>query len=392
MSHSLEGATGQRRVGDATEQHRTTLMKMQIRGAAAGDSIPSFTQLADLASARVGGRAVATNDDFFASKSNLVKAEPAIFIPGKYTTRGKWMDGWESRRRRTPGHDWCIVQLGMRGRVRGVDVDTSFFTGNYPTHCSIDAVDASGNFRLKAEATTTNTKREAEKSKGVASAFRRKDYDNLPWTEILPKTELDGDSHNFIPIISDQPWTHLRLNIYPDGGVARLRVYGDVVVDWTKLSKSDRPVDLAAIWNAGLVIAASDVHYGATGNMLMPGRAKNMGDGWETKRRRGPGHDWAIVRLGTPGTLSKLEIDTNHFKGNYPDSASVEGCMWPDASLDQLDRATWFEVLRQTKLRPHGRHLISRELSHRGPVSHLRLNIFPDGGISRFRVHGTPAR
>ena len=337
-------------------------MKTQSQGAVVLDDIPSFTQLADLASARVGGRAIATNDDFFASKSNLVKPEPAIFIPGKYTTRGKWMDGWESRRRRTPGHDWCIVQLGMRGRVRGVDVDTSFFTGNYPTHCSIDAVDTA------------------------------KDYAGIPWTEILPKTELAGDSHNFVPINSDQPWTHLRLNIYPDGGVARLRVYGEVVVDWTKLARSGRPLDLAAIRNGGLVMAASDVHYGATGNMLMPGRAKHMGDGWETKRRRGPGHDWAIVRLGTPGTLSKLEIDTNHFKGNYPDSASVEGCMLPDGSLDRLHHATWVEVLRQTKLRAHHRHVFSKDLAHRGPVSHLRLNIFPDGGISRFRVHGTPAR
>ena len=318
---------------------------------------PTFTQLADLASARVGGKAVATNDDFFAPKSNLVKAEPAVFIPGKYTTRGKWMDGWESRRRRTPGHDWCVVQLGMRGRIRGVDVDTSFFTGNYPTHCSIEATDG-----------------------------------GREWTEILPKTALRGDSHNFIPVDNDQPWAKLRLNIYPDGGVARLRVYGDVLVDWAKVAKSKRVVDLAAIWNGGLVVAASDVHYGAKDNMLMPGRAKNMGDGWETKRRRGPGHDWAIVRLGTSGTISKVEIDTNHFKGNYPDSASIEGCLQPGASADDLQRAAWVEVLPQTKLRAHHRQDFSTQLTHRGPVSHLRLNIFPDGGVSRFRVHGTPAR
>jgi allantoicase len=321
----------------------------------AADHIPSFTRLADLASARVGGRALATNDDFFAAKSNLVKAEPAIFIPGKYTTRGKWMDGWESRRRRTPGHDWCTVRLGMRGRIRGVDVDTSFFTGNYPTHCSIDAAD---------------TGRE--------------------WTEILPKTPLRGDSHNFIPIESDRPWSTLRLNIYPDGGVARLRVYGEVAVDWTKLAKPGRPVDLAAIWNGGLVIDASDVHYGAPVNMLMPGRAKNMADGWETKRRRGPGHDWAIVRLGTPGVLSKLEIDTNHYKGNYPDSASVEGCLEPDAPAEVVQRATWMTVLPQTTLRAHHRHYFDKALVERGPFSHLRLNIYPDGGVSRFRVHGSP--
>lgn len=335
---------------------------------------PSFTQLADLASARVGGRAIATNDDFFAPKSNLVKAEPAIFIPGKYTSRGKWMDGWESRRRRTPGHDWCVVQLGMRGRVRGVDVDTSFFTGNYPPHCSIDALDM------------LDTAEGRVDEHLVASGSSRK------WTEILPKTALNGDSRNFIPVDDERPWTHLRLNIYPDGGVARLRVYGEVLVDWAAISRAGRPVDLAAIRNGGLGIAASDVHYGALNNMLMPGRATNMGDGWETKRRRGPGHDWAIVRLGTPGRLSKIEIDTNHFKGNYPDRASVEGCMLPDAPADALARAAWVEVLPETKLRAHHRHFFTKELRHRGPVSHLRLNIFPDGGVSRFRVHGTPAR
>jgi allantoicase len=335
-------------------------------------STPAFTQLADLASSRTGGRAIATNDDFFAPKSNLVKPEPPVFIPGKYTSRGKWMDGWESRRRRTPGHDWCVVQLGMRGRIRGVDVETTFFTGNFPSQCSIDAVDAA-------------TDREA------ASALKRGQIPTS-WTTVLPKTELRGDGHNYLAIDVDRPWTHLRLNIFPDGGVARLRVYGDVVVDWPRLAKGNRPVDLAAIEHGGLALAASDVHYGAPGNMLMPGRAKNMGDGWETKRRRGPGYDWSIVRLGTPGTLTKIEIDTNHFKGNYPDSASIEGCLQPGASVEALATSEWHDVLPQTKLKAHTRHLFAKELRSRGPVSHLRLNIFPDGGVSRFRVHGVPVR
>ena len=334
-------------------------------------STPAFTQLADLASSRTGGRAIATNDDFFAPKSNLVKPEPPVFIPGKYTSRGKWMDGWESRRRRTPGHDWCVVQLGMRGRIRGVDVETTFFTGNYPSACSIDALDAAND-------------------RAVASALKGE----VPasWTTVLPKTELRGDSHNYLAIDDERPWTHLRLNIFPDGGVARLRVYGDVVVDWPRVAPTNRSVDLAAIEHGGLVLAASDVHYGAKDNMLMPGRAKNMGDGWETKRRRGPGYDWAIVRLGTPGMLTKIEIDTNHFKGNYPDSASIEGCLQPGASAESLASAEWHDVLPQTKLKAHTRHLFSKELRSRGPVSHLRLNIFPDGGVSRFRVHGIAVR
>ena len=330
----------------------------------------TFTTLADLASARVGGRAVATNDDFFASKANLVKPEPAVFIPGKYTSRGKWMDGWESRRRRTPGHDWCIVQLGMRGIVHGINVDTSHFTGNFPSHCSIEAVDVTAPLRPASYAT-----------------------EGPPWTTLLPKSPLRGNGDNFFAIDDRRPWTHLRLSIYPDGGVARLRVYGEVAVDWKQVAPRGRAVDLASIKNGGLFLDASDLHYGTRGALIMPGRATNMGDGWETKRRRGPGFDWAIVRLGAPGLVSKIEIDTNHFKGNYPDSASLEGCLAANSSPDALASASWRTILPQTKLSANKRHFFSgKQLQPGGAVSHVRLNIFPDGGVSRLRIHGTLAR
>jgi allantoicase len=323
---------------------------------AADLSTPPFTSLADLASARVGGRATATNDDFFAPKSNLVKPEAPIFIPGKFTARGKWMDGWESRRRRTPGHDWCVVALGIRGIVRGVNVDTSHFTGNFPSHCSIDAKDASG-----------------------------------PWTSILPKSELRGNSANLFAITSDRPWTDVRLNIFPDGGVARLRVYGDAEIDWARIRRAGRALDLASILNGGLVLGANDMHFGAKDNLIMPGRARNMGDGWETRRRRGPGFDWVIVRLGAPGLVKRVEIDTNHFKGNYPESASIEGCLAPGAALDALATTAWAELLPRTTLRASHRHFFAKELRRLGALSHVRLNIFPDGGVSRLRIHGTVA-
>jgi allantoicase len=340
----------------------------------ADHSIPSCVSLADLASARVGGRVLSASDDFFAPKANLLKPSAALFVPGKFTTRGKWMDGWESRRRRTPGHDWCVVRLGMRGRIRGLDVDTSYFTGNYPSHCSVDAIDAPGALRA-----------------GVYGA------PGAPWTTVLQQTALRGDCHNYLDVSDDRPWTHVRLNIYPDGGVARLRVYGDVVVDWPRVGRGRR-VDLAHIRHGGLVLGASDMHYGAKDNMLMPGRAVNMGDGWETRRRRGPGHDWAIIRLGTPGVLTRIEIDTNHFKGNYPDSASLDGCLAPGASLQQLASAAWRTLLPQSKLHGHRRHFFSTGATGAsaggtasapaGPVSHVRLNIFPDGGVSRLRLYG----
>jgi allantoicase len=281
------------------------------------------------------------------------------------------MDGWESRRRRTPGHDWCVVQLGVRGVVRGVNIDTSFFTGNFPSHASIDALDT---------------------TRAVTKALGSRE--GSPWTVLLPKVTLTGNSQNYFAIPADAPrgpWTHLRLNIFPDGGVARLRAHGEVAVDWSAARRRKSLPDLAAIVNGGLVLGASDMHFGAKDNMIMPGRARNMGDGWETRRRRGPGYDWAIVRLGAPATIAKIEIDTNHFKGNYPDSASIEACLAPAATLDELRGAYWAELLPQTKLRAHHRHFFTTALKPAGPVSHVRLNIFPDGGISRFRVYGTLA-
>ena len=341
---------------------------------AADHSIPPFALAADLASARVGGRAVAASDDFFAPRSNLVKAAAPVFVPGKFTSRGKWMDGWESRRRRTPGHDWCVVALGMRGRIRGVDVDTTHFTGNHPSHCSIEAIDAS------------------------APRVSVYSMPGAPWTTLVPQSALRGDSHNFLDVADERPWTLVRLNIYPDGGVARLRVYGEVEMDWAAAARSQRPLDLASIRNGGLVLAASDMHFGARDNMIMPGRAANMGDGWETRRRRDPAPeawtgrraDWAVVRLGAPGIVRRIEIDTRHFKGNYPAAAAVDGCLVARESMDALRAAAWHEILPETRLQADRRHMFTVR-SHAGDVSHVRLHIFPDGGVSRFRVHGTVA-
>jgi allantoicase len=326
----------------------------------------AFTELTDLASERVGGKALLANDEFFAGKENLLKPGRGIFIAEKFTSRGKWMDGWETRRKRTPGYDWCVIKLGLRGLIRGLDVDTNHFTGNFPESCSMDACDAPAGASVKALL-----------------------KDPSLWTEIVPKTTLRGGSQNFIPVRSLRPWTHVKLNIFPDGGVARLRVHGDVVPDWNRLMKPGRPVDLAAVENGGLAVLQSDMFFGRATNMLMPGRAKNMGDGWETKRRRGPGHDWCVIKLGAVALLSDVEVDTNHFKGNYPDSCTIEGCVAPGASAAELAARVWTPVLPQTKLKAHHRHLFAT-LAARGPFSHLRLNIYPDGGISRLRVHGKP--
>jgi allantoicase len=335
-----------------------------------------FTDLIDLAAERLGGAMLVANDEFFAPKENLLKTSAPIFVEDKYTDLGKWMDGWETRRKRTPGHDWCIVRLGLPGVIRGVVVDTSYFRGNYPEQCSLEACTVDGHptvDQLTNEATS--------------------------WTEILTRLPLEGDTQNPFTIKSEQRFTHLRFNIYPDGGVARLRVYGEVVPDWSNLKRPGREIDLAAVENGGLVLSCSDMFFGHRHNLIMPGRPVNMSDGWETRRRRGPGHDWVIVKLGTPGHIERLEVDTSHFKGNFPDSCSLEACNAVDASVESLTDllASWKSVLPRTKLQAHTRHHFADEVLHVGRVSHVRFSIFPDGGVGRLRVYGsvgdkTPSR
>jgi len=322
------------------------------------------TQLVDLASERLGGEVLAANDEFFAPKENLLKVGKAVFIEDKFTDRGKWMDGWETRRRRTPGHDWCLIRLGLPGILRGIVVDTSFFRGNYPPHCSLEACAA-------AEDTDAESLLSSE----------------TQWVEVLPTSDLQGDTENRFRIDYPQRVSHLRFNIYPDGGVARLRVFGEVVPDWQRLAAA-KELDLAAIEHGGLVVAASDMFFGSRQNLILPGRARNMGDGWETKRRRGPGHDWAVVKLGTAGTVQRVEVDTSHFKGNYPESCSLDACRVEGDAPAGLSAAPWQELLPRTKLEADTRLNFEEELKPLGPVTHVRLNIFPDGGVARLRVFG----
>jgi allantoicase len=333
--------------------------------------VSDFSHFVDLASQRLGGRVLETNDDFFAPKENLLKSSKPIFIEGKYTDRGKWMDGWETRRRRTPGYDWCIIRLGLPGIVRGVVVDTSFFKGNFPSHFSLDACDL-GSRPYIDEKTLSKP--------GSAN-----------WIEIVPKTPLEGSSQNQYAVENPGRFTHLRLKIYPDGGVARLRVYGEVVPDSKLLRRPE--IDLAAVESGGRVVASSDQFFSEPLNLLMPGRGKDMSDGWETRRRRGPGHDWVIVKLGLPGSIRRIEVDTAHFKGNFPESCSLDACYVDqkgngDASLES---AAMKEVLPRTPLRANRRHFFQK-LRQVGTISHLRFNIYPDGGVSRLRIFGEPLR
>lgn len=329
-----------------------------------------FTEYIDLAAERLGGRVLTANDEFFAPKENLLKASDPVWIADKYTDLGKWMDGWETRRRRTPGYDWCIVKLGLPGVVHGVVVDTSFFKGNFPEHCEIESCEADNDpspAQLEGPATQ--------------------------WNTLLPKSPLSGDTRNRLAVSPLGRATHLRLKIYPDGGVARLRVHGEVAPDWPALARAGSDVDLAAVEHGGWVIVSSDMFFGSRNNLILPGRSRGMHDGWETRRRRGPGHDWCVVRLGAPGKVRRIEVDTSHFKGNYPESCSLEVCSAPPDLVDPgaLDALPWKEILERTPLRPDSLHHFSKELLDSGEVTHARFHIYPDGGVARLRLFGTLA-
>src|SRR5687767_7335932 len=327
---------------------------------------PAFTKLTDLAAERLGGKAIQCSDDFFAEKENLLKPGRGIFIPDKYTERGKWMDGWESRRKRIEGYDWCIIQLATAGKIFGVDIDTNYFLGNHPPHASIDAC----NLQLDTQG----------------------DLEKASWKQILPKSSLQPGAQNFFEIADQNIYTHLRLNIYPDGGVARLKVYGEVYKNWEIVNKNET-VDLAAAVNGAKAVLCNDMFFSHMENLIMPGRGVNMGDGWETKRNRTPGNrDWVIVRLAREGIIEKILVDTCHFKGNYPDSCLLEGCNISRKDESKLGSTgiKWAIILPQSKLNADHEHYFEKEIVCTDSFTHVRLSIFPDGGVSRMRLWGTP--
>jgi len=328
--------------------------------------VSDFRDLPELAGEAVGGAAILTNDEFFAEKENLLRAHSAEWREHAYTDRGKWMDGWETRRYRpadgvAPGrdsdiHDWCVVRLGMPGRIRGIVVDTAFFRGNFPDTCAIDGAEINAPLDLA-------------------------ELDHVSWVPLVPRSQLQGNHQNEFIVTSEQRFTHVRLRIYPDGGVARLRVHGDVVPRWDRLRLG--LVDLAALEHGAVVETCSDMFFGSRNNLIKPGPSRSMADGWETRRRRGPGHEWAIVQLAGAGTIERLEIDTSHFKGNAPAAAMVEG-----GHGLTTEAIAWRPLLAMTKMQAHTRHVFDRELRRIGDVTHLRLSTYPCGGVARLRAWG----
>lgn len=289
---------------------------------------------------------------------------------------GAWYDGWETRRHNPAPFDWVVVRLGVAsGTVDGVEVDTAFFSGNHAPHVSVEG------------------------------CFSDDDAEVLAWQggrgrwETILGVKECGPSQRFAWRL-DEPsdnksnskrYTHVRLNMYPDGGIARFRLFGHAVPVFP--ADADAVFDLAAAQNGGVAVACSDQHFGTKDNLLLPGRGRDMGDGWETARSRARGHvDWAVVRLGAPGLVQRLVVDTAHFRGNYPQQVKVDAIEWRrrvdhEEQEDEppADAEGWVEVVSPSKTGPDQEHEYESGVRDR-PFTHVKLTMIPDGGVKRLRV------
>jgi len=313
----------------------------------------------DLASRWLGASVMSASDESFGEKENLLTPARAAFEPGHYGNRGEMVDGWETRRRREGGHDWATIRLGAAGVITSVDVDTSFFTGNYPQSVSVEACGCEG-YPSPAELAATSA----------------------GWETIVANAAVTGDSHNVFEVTDRRRFTHVRLSASPDGGIARLRVYGEVVPDPRGLDQLT--FDLASQEYGGAVVASSDDFYTSASMLNRPDRARSMGEGWETRRRRDDGHDFAVFRLAFAGCLRRVIIDSAHFKYNASAAVALYGCA--QEVVPELDSSDWLPLLNRVRLQPDTRHIY--DLPETDPVTLVRLDAFPDGGLSRVRLIG----
>ena len=318
--------------------------------------VGDFTSYPDLASRDLAGSVVSANDELFAPRQNLIMPLPAVHAVDAFGHTGKIYDGWETRRRREPGHDWAVVRLGVPGVVHGVVVDTAFFKGNYPPYVSVEATSVEGY--------------------PDADVFA-----SVEWTTIVDRLPCRGDTENLYEVTSDRRWTHVRLSIYPDGGVARFRVHGEVVLDPRYLTTT---VDLLALENGGRLLSTSDAFYSSPENLILASRARIMGEGWENARRRGAGNDWAVFRLAARGEPTLVEVDTSYFIGNAPGRVRVS--VADEQAGPVTDPSAWWEVVPEVGVLVDTRHRFLVE--GRRPATHLRLDVYPDGGLTRLRCFG----
>ena len=317
-------------------------------------------KMINLADPRLGSKVIFKTDDFFASAKRIINPNPPIFKDGVFDRHGKWMDGWETRRRRKKGFDYLIIKLGKPGRIFSVDIDTTHFSGNQPMYASLEA---------------------CQNNKKLNS--------NSKWSKILNYKKLGPNKNHKFSIKNKSIFTHVKLNIYPDGGVARLRLYGEI--ETKNINYGSKTVNLTSMLNGASIVGCNNEHFGRAENVLSPGKGKNMGDGWETRRSRGKNFDWLIIKMGRTGKINKIEIDTHHFKGNYPDRCSVQGIfISKKLSNNSIVKKSnkWKTLVNKAKLHPHKKHNFKIKTPKTNKVNYIRINIYPDGGISRIRTFG----
>jgi len=319
-----------------------------------------FKNTVNLAEPKFGSKIIYKTDQFFGAASRILNSQKAIFKEGIYDHHGKWMDGWETRRKRKVGHDYLIIKLGRPGKIFNVDIDTSFFSGNQPSEASLQACYS-----------------------------KIKPSKNTNWKTILNKKKLGPDKNHNFKIKNHSTFNFIKLNIFPDGGIARLKLNGKV--DLEKINLKGKNVNLSLISNGSTIVGCNNEHFGKAENVLSPGVGVNMGDGWETRRSRGKNFDWIIIKFGMPGIINKLEIDTHHFKGNYPETFTVQSALISNKIISKKiikNSKKWRLLLGKTKLKPHKKHSFRSKTFKKNKINYLKINIFPDGGISRVRAFG----
>ena len=322
------------------------------------------SKMINLADPRIGSKIIFKTDDFFGSAHRILKIDAPVFKDGLFDNNGKWMDGWETRRRRSKGFDYLILKLGKNAKIFDIDIDTTHFNGNQPTHASVE---------------------------GCFS--RTKPNKKTKWTRLLGKKKLGPNKNHGLKSQNKSIFNYIKLNIFPDGGVARLRLYGKI--EMKKNILNNKNINLTSVLNGASIVGCNNEHFGRAENIIAPGKGKNMGDGWETRRSRGKNFDWLIIKFGKPGLIKKLEIDTHHFKGNYPDSCSIQtASISKDLSNKSIvnNSKNWKFILNKSKLSAHKKHIFKRFLIKRSKENYLRINIYPDGGISRIRAFGNFVR
>jgi len=317
-------------------------------------------KMINLAEPRLGSKVIFKTDDFFASAHRILKSENPIFKEGIFDNNGKWMDGWETRRRRTKGYDYLIVKLGKPGKIFNADLDTTHFSGNQPTHASIEACFS-----------------------------RNKPNKKTKWITILNKKKLGPNKNHNFTTKNKSIFNYVKLNIFPDGGIARIRLFGKI--DMEKVNISEKITNLSSVLNGASIVGCNNEHFGKAENVIAPGKSKNMGDGWETRRSRGKNFDWLIIKFGKIGIINKLEVDTHYFKGNYPDSCSVQTAKIQKKVSNNFivrNSSRWKVILNKARLKANKKHVFKNNQMKKNKVNFLKINIYPDGGISRIRAFG----